>query len=165
MAEFNAYWTNQDRRTRKFQVKPATIVNQGYASDHLSRPVKLKVLSVRRIAKLLCSDERYFYAFPTLVDCLPYSLRDDILTQLEQKCQHHHDRVFRFADSSYSAMTTIWLHLHVSDTLVLREFLGYHWSSLIFQHIASHDKIYPDIKKLTLQSNEVNQVNKQERSH
>ena len=154
------------RQTKKFQVKPVSVVNQGSSSEFLSRPVKLKVLSSRRIVKLLCNSENYFNHFLNHSDSLPHCLRNEILHQVELRSQQHNDKVFRFSVSNsnnsnssdqFSYMLKLWLKLFSSDTLVLREFLGHHWSRSLFQHIAREEKKYPDIKKLTLQSNEVNQ--------
>ena len=47
-----------------------------------------------------------------------------------------------------------------SDKLVLKEFLGHHWSKMVFSHIVNNPKVYEDIKQLVLQSNEINQVKK-----
>ena len=54
-------------------------------------------------------------------------------------------------------MFQAWRTFFCSDKLVLREFLGSHWSRQVFLHLVTSDTLHPDIRQLVLQSNEVNQ--------
>jgi len=87
------------------------------------------------------------------IDDLPMSLRHDIFTAVEQRCSLKN----RSSTEDQEIVCQAWKKYFSSRKLVLREFLGEHWSSLVFQHIVCSSETYNDISALELRSNEVNQ--------
>jgi len=87
------------------------------------------------------------------IDDLPSSLRHDIFTAVEQRCSLKN----RFSKEDQEIVFQAWRKYFCGKKLVLGEFLGEHWSSLVFQHIVCSSETYDDINCLELRSNEVNQ--------
>ena len=50
-----------------------------------------------------------------------------------------------------------WLALFSGSDLILEEFLGDHWSRLVFQHLVKEKTSHPNVTSLVLASREVNQ--------
>ena len=152
MVEFNPHYCVR-KSTKRFQVKPVFLVNENSHSEYLSRPIKLKTLVIRSLAKLFARNHQIFEqpAAIDIIESLPANLRSEIFNAIERRSVHK---------PSYPAENVLkaWQMFFSSDKLVLREFLGYHWSKMVFSHIVNQSKIYEDVRQLVLQSNEVNQV-------
>ena len=88
------------------------------------------------------------------IDDLPSSLRHDIFTAVEQRCSLKN----RFSKEDQEIVFQAWRKYFCGKKLVLGDFLGEHWSSLVFQHIVCSSETFDDISCLELRSNEVNQV-------
>ena len=83
MVEFNPqYCPLQKKGTRKFQVNPAYIVNDSQFSDYLSRPVKLKTLKEKSIAKLFWRNPSFSHQGAA---SLPRDLRQEIFNVIERE--------------------------------------------------------------------------------
>ena len=83
MVEFNPqYCPLQKKGTRKFQVNPAYIVNDSQFSDYLSRPVKLKTLTVKSIAKLFGRNPSFSHEEAA---SLPRDMRQEIFNVIERR--------------------------------------------------------------------------------
>ena len=149
MVEFNPHYCPlQKKGTRKFQVSPAYIVNNSQFSDYLSRPVKLKTLTVKSIAKIFERNPSFFHEEAA---SLPRDLRQEIFNVIERRS------CYKPSKNSSQDVFQAWRTFFCSDKLVLREFLGSHWSRQVFLHLVTSDTLHPDIRQLVLQSNEVNQ--------
>ena len=51
---------NRLRKTKKFTVKPAILFSENHSSDFLGRPLKLKTITIRKIAKYVMTDTQHF---------------------------------------------------------------------------------------------------------
>ena len=152
MLEFNPH---PRRSTKKYQVKPVFLANENDHSEYLSRPVKLRTLVIKSVAKLFSRKHELFeqnYAID-IIQSLPPHLRNEIFNAIERRSVHK---------PNYPTENVLkaWQMFYSSDKLVLKEFLGHHWSRFVFSHIVNNPKVYEDVKQLVLQSNEVNQVKK-----
>jgi len=153
MVEFGPFWPN--RRNRQFMLKPASIFNQDHPNEFLSRPLKLKTLVMRNIAKMFDAgsfDAGSFDEGINIFDTIPNSLKMDIFNIIKLKNESWHSRNVA-KDNVFKA----WLTLFTGPELVLEEFLGEHWSKLVFSHVVKCKEKLPAIKNVTLTSREVNQ--------
>ena len=125
-----------------------SIVNDSQFSDYLSRPVKLKTLTVKSIAKIFERNPSFFHQEAA---SLPRDLRQEIFNVIERRSN------YKPSKNSSQDVFQAWQTFFCSDKLVLREFLGSHWSRQVFLHLVTSDTLHPDIRQLVLQSNEVNQ--------
>lgn len=148
MVEFGPFWPN--RRKRQFMVKPACILSKEHSSEFLSRPLKLKSLSMRRIAKLF--DEGSFEDTLESFEAIPGHLKKEILKIIKMRNENWHSRSVA-KDKVFKA----WLTFFTGPDLVLEEFLGDHWSRLVFSHVIKSKEKLPEIKTVNLTSREVNQ--------
>jgi len=148
MVELGPFWAN--RRKRQFMVKPACIVRKDHHSEFLSRPLKLRTLAMRRIAKLF--DEGSYDESLDSFETIPSSLKMEILAMIMTRNENWHSRSVA-KDKVFKA----WLIFFTGAELVLDEFLGDHWSRLVFSHVVKSEYKFPGIKTVTLTSREVNQ--------
>ena len=74
MTEFTPHFSKQ--KTRRFQVKPAVLLRENTTSEYISRPVKLKILVIRKIVKIL---ETGIVNFSNTED-IPKCLQNAVLT-------------------------------------------------------------------------------------
>ena len=148
MTEFTPHFPRH--KTRRFQVKPAVLLKENNSSDFVSRPVKLKILVIRKIVKIL---ETGTVIFPNTED-IPKCLQNELFTAFEQRIR------IKCKNSPLDRQNILraWSTFFSGSKLELKEFLGCHWSHLVFEHIVSNSKEYGDVKQLVLQSNEVNSV-------
>ena len=121
-----------------------SIVNDSQFSDYLSRPVKLKTLTEKSIAKLFWRNPSFSHQGAA---SLPRDLRQEIFNVIER------EKLLQTQQKFLPRCVPFFC----SDKLVLREFLGSHKSRQVFLHLVTSDTLHPDIRQLVLQSNEVNQ--------
>jgi len=148
MVELGPFWPN--KRKRQFMVKPACIFSKDYSSEYLSRPLKLRSLSMRRIAKLF--DEDVFGENLKSFESIPSNLKKEILNIIKLRNENWHSRNVA-KDKVFKA----WQTFFTGSELVLEEFLGDHWSRLVFSHVVKSKEKFLGIKTVTLTSREVNQ--------
>ena len=152
MLEFNPHYCPR-RSTKKYQVKPVLLANENCNSEYFCRPVKLRTLVIKNLAKLFSRNHEIFEhnLAVDIIQTLPPDLRNEIFNAIERRSVHK---------PNYPTENVLkaWQMFFSSDKLVLKEFLGYHWSKSLFSHIVHSSKVYEDVKQLVLQSNEVNQV-------
>ena len=141
------------KSTRIFQVKPVFLVNENHNSEHLSRPTKLSTLVIKKLSRLFTRNHEIFVQNHALeiIQCLPPELRNEIFNAIEKISVYQPNYP---ADNVFKA----WQMLFSGDKLVLKEFLGHHWSKLLFSYLVNSSKVFEDINQLVLQSNEINQV-------
>ena len=141
------------KSTRKFQVKPVFLVNENHNSEHLSRPLKLWTLVIKKLSKHFTRNHEIFVQNHAIeiIQCLPPELRNEIFNATEKisVLQPNYP-----ADNVFEA----WQMFFSSNKLVLKEFLGHHWSKLVFSYLVNSSKVFEDVNQLVLQSNEINQV-------
>ena len=145
------------RKTKKFSVKPAILFTESHSSDFLGRPLKLKNIVCRRIAKYVMTDTENFLRSYKDEDfqSIPQNLREEILNVIIRNCENSNTwSPYRDKDKLFTA----WKTFFSGSTLTLKEFLGDHWSKLVFQHIVNSGDVVSEVTELLLQSNEVNQV-------
>ena len=144
------------RKTKKFTVKPAILLSENCSSDFLGRPVKLKTLVTRKIAKYVMTDTDLFMQLYKHEDfqSIPQNLRNEIFDTISLNCEHS-NVLSHYQDKE--KLFLAWKTFFSGTKLSLKEFLGDHWSKLVFQHIIDSDGVF-DVNELVLQSNEVNQV-------
>jgi len=146
------------KSTRKFQVKPVFLVNENHNSEHLSRPLKLRTLVIKKLSKLFTRNHEIFVQNHAIeiIQCLPPELRNEIFNAIEKisvlQPNYPADNVFK-----------AWQMFFSSDKLVLKEFLGHHWSKLVFSYLVNSSKVFEDVNQLVLQSNEINQADQERR--
>ena len=145
------------RKTKKFTVKPAVVLTESSSSDFLGRPVKLKTLVTRKIAKYVMTDtDRFLQLYKQEgFQSVPQNLRNEILNAITVNCENS-NVLSPYQDKE--KLFTAWKTFFSSTKLSLKEFLGDHWSKLVFQHIVTREEAVSDVTELVLQSNEVNQV-------
>ena len=137
-------------------MKPAILLSENSSSDFLGRPVKLKTLVTRKIAKYAMTDTDQFMQLYKHEDfqSIPQNLRNEIFDAIALNCEHS-NALSHYQDKE--KLFLAWKTFFSGSKLSLKEFLGDHWSKLVFQHIVDSDGL-PDVNELVLQSNEVNQV-------
>ena len=145
------------RKTKKFIVKPAQLFSESNSSDFLGRPVKLKTLVTRKIAKYVITDTDNFFQLYNQEDflSLPQNLRNEILNAITINCENS-NICSQYQDKE--KLFLAWKTFFSGSKLSLKEFLGDHWSKLVFQHIVNSKDVFNEVHELVLQSNEVNQV-------
>jgi len=148
MVDFGPFWPK--RRNRTFMIKPSAIVNSDNANEFLARPLKLKTLVTRSVAKLF-NEGRYDDNLDTLEN-IPNSLKSDIFTRIKRSNENFHSR-----NMAKERVFKAWLIFFCGSDLVLDEFLGDHWSRLVFSHVVKCMSKMAALKTLTLSSREVNQ--------
>ena len=143
----------KQRTTRKFQVKPVFLVNENHNSEHLSRPIKLRTLAIKNLSELFTRNHEIFVQNHTIeiIQCLPSELKNEIFNAIEKISDLQPNNP---ADNVFKA----WQMFFSSDKLVLKEFLGHHWSKLVFSYLVNSSRVFEDVKQLVLQSNDINQV-------
>ena len=160
MSEFRgdvALRQSRFRKTKKFTVKPAVLFSENHSSDFLGRPLKLKTIASRRIAKYVMTDTEQFLRCYKHEDfkSVPHNLREEILSVIIRNCENS-NIWSQYQDKD--KLFTAWKTFFSGSKLTLKEFLGDHWSKLVFQHIVNTDELVSEVTELVLQSNEVNQV-------
>jgi len=85
---------------------------------------------------------------------IPQNLRNEILNAITSNCENS-NICSQYQDKE--KLFLAWKTFFSGSRLSLKEFLGDHWSKLVFQHIVSCDHVVSDVNELILQSNEVNQ--------
>ena len=148
MVEFGPFWPN--RRKRTFMLKAASVLSQDHPDEFLARPLKLKTLVMRSIAKLF--DAGSFDETEDSLDNIPSCLKMDIFNIIKRNNESWHSR-----NVAKENVFKAWKVLFTGSELVLDEFLGDHWSRLVFSHVVSSQEQFTGIKTLTLTSREVNQ--------
>ena len=148
MTEFTPHFSKQ--KTRRFQVKPAVLLRENTTSEYISRPVKLKILVIRKIVKILETGTVNFSNTEDIPKCLQNELFNAFEQRIRIKCRN--------SPTDRQNILRAWSLFFSGSKLELKEFLGCHWSHLVFEEIVSSQKVYEDVKQLVLQSNEVNSV-------
>jgi len=137
-------------RLRAPMVRPVAMVGRE-GGDLTHRPLKLATLVTRHLARLLDRPTS-----PELLRAavlpLPASLRMDIFRGILA----NNDRV-RSRPAAKEQLFHAWLALFADTALELEEFLGDHWSHLVFVHMVEEELTLPTLTSLTLASREVNQ--------
>ena len=148
---------NRLRKTKKFTVKPAIVFSESHSSDFLGRPLKLKTIASRKIAKYVMTDTENFLRCYNNEDfqSIPQNLREEILSVIIRNCENS-NIWSQYQDKD--KLFTAWKTFFSGSKLTLKEFLGDHWSKLVFQHIVNSGDVVSEVTELVLQSNEVNQV-------
>ena len=93
MSEFRgdvALRQNRFRKTKKFTVKPAILFSESHSSDFLGRPLKLKTIASRKIAKHVMTDTEQFLRCYKHEDFqyVPLNLREEILSVIIRNCEN-----------------------------------------------------------------------------
>lgn len=155
-------------RLRTPIIKAVAMVKTDSGEEFHHRPLRLRTLVTRYLAKLLdrpASPQELRAA----LHHLPASLRMDIFKRIRGNNEMIRSR-FSVKENVFHA----WLALFSDTELVLEEFLGDHWSRLVFDHMVqgvrvSHrledpaeplvqeEKQLQAVTRLTLASREVNQ--------
>jgi len=131
-------------------IKPSAILNSDNVNEFVARPLKLKTLVTRSVAKLF-EEGRYDDNLDTLEN-IPSSLKMDIFSRIKSCNESFHSR-----NMAKEKVFKAWLIFFAGSDLGLEEFLGDHWSRLVFNHIVKCMNMMTAIKTLTLTSREVNQ--------
>ena len=132
-------------------IKPVWMLRKEIGGEFQHRPLQLRTLVTRKLAKLLdiaCSPDQLQEA----VYDLPAPLRLDIFKRIMANNDKVRSRV-AVKENVFHA----WLALFSGNDLVLEEFLGDHWSRLVFQHLVKEKTTLPNVSTLLLASREVNQ--------
>ena len=132
-------------------IKPVWMLRKEIGGEFLHRPLQLRTLVTRKLAKLLdvaCNPDQLQEA----VHFLPAPLRLDIFKRI----MGNNDMV-RSRMAVKENVFHAWLALFSGSDLILEEFLGDHWSRLVFQHLVKEKTSHPNVTSLVLASREVNQ--------
>jgi len=138
-------------RLRIPMIKPVWMLRKDVGGEFLHRPLQLRTLTTRKLAKLLdvsCTPQQLQEA----VQYLPAPLRMDIFKRI----MSNNDKV-RSRMAVKENVFHAWLALFSGADLTLEEFLGDHWSHLVFQHLVKEQTSLPHVTNLALASREVNQ--------